>query len=86
MNPDGMHQRSEETRLFIVALIGGQVGAAFGLLFLGGMLFAPLLTALLGSAAGPAFVIGRDRLRAWAGERYVRSELRSGPGRQVTSS
>ena len=30
-----MHQRSEETRLFIVALIGGQAGAAFGLLFLG---------------------------------------------------
>ena len=79
-----MHQRSEETRLFIVALIGGQAGAALGLLFLGGMLFAPLLCALLGSAAGPAFVIGRDRLRAWAAERYVRSELRG--GRQITSS
>ena len=78
-----MHQRSEETRLFIVALIGGQAGAAFGLLFLGGMLFVPLLTALLGSAAGPALVIGRDRLKAWAGGRYVRTELR---GRQITSS
>ncbi len=78
-----MRERSEETRLFIVALIGGQAGAAFGLLLLGGMLFAPLLCALLGSAAGPAFVIGRDRLRRWAGERYVRGELR---GRQVTSS
>ena len=79
-----MHQRSEETRLFIVALIGGQAGAAFGLLFLGGMLFAPLLTALLGSFAAPAIVIGRDRFKAWAGERYVRSELRGGS--QVTSS
>ena len=62
-----MHERSEETRLFVIALIGGQVGAAVGLLFLGGILFAPLLTALLGSAAGPAYVIGRERLRAWAG-------------------
>ncbi len=78
-----MHQRSEETRLFIYALIGGQAGAALGLLFLGGLLFAPLLCAFLGSAAGPAFLIGRERLKAWAGERYVRGELR---GRQVTSS
>lgn len=78
-----MHQRSEETRLFIFALIGGQAGAAFGLLFLGGMLFAPLLSALLGSAAGPAVAIGRDRLRAKAAERYVRTAVR---GSQVTSS
>ena len=78
-----MHQRSEETRLFIVALIGGQAGAALGLVFLGGMLFAPLLCALAGSAAGPALVIGRDRLKAWAAQRYVRNELR---GSQVTSS
>ena len=78
-----MHERSDETRLFIVALIGGQAGAAFGLLFLGDMLFAPLLTALLGSASGPAALIGRDRLRVWAGERYARTAVR---GRQVTSS
>lgn len=78
-----MHQRSEETRLFIHALIGGQAGAAFGLIFLGDMLFAPLLCAFLGSAAGPAVVVGRDRLRAYAAERYFRTEIR---GRQITSS
>ncbi len=78
-----MRHRSEETRLFIVALIGGQAGAALGLLFLGDMIFAPLLTALFGSAAGPAALIARDRMRAWAAERYVRGAVR---GRQVTSS
>ena len=78
-----MHERSDETRLFIVALLGGQAGAAFGLLFLGDMLFAPLMTALLGSAAGPAFLLGRDRVRVWAGERYARTSVR---GTQITSS
>jgi hypothetical protein len=78
-----MAERSEETRWFIIALIGGEAGAALGLLFLGNMLFAPLLAALAGSALGPLAVLSRDRLRQRAAERYLRTAIR---GRQVTSS
>lgn len=72
-----MTRRSEDTRRFIAAVIGGQLGAFFGLLFFGGLLFAPLLIALAGSAAGPLVLLGRDRVRQKAGERYVRTAIRS---------
>lgn len=70
-------RRSEDTRRFISAVIGGQLGAFFGLLFFGGMLFAPLLIALAGSAAGPLWLVAKDRLRQKSAERYLRTALRS---------
>lgn len=72
-----MTRRSEDTRRFIAAVIGGELGAFFGLLFFGGLLFAPLLIALAGSGAGPLVLVARNRLRQKAGERYVRTALRS---------
>ena len=72
-----MKERSEDTRRFIAALIGGQVGAVLGLLFFGGLLFMPLLIALLGSAAGPAWLYGRERVRQKVAARYFRTALRS---------
>jgi uncharacterized membrane-anchored protein len=72
-----MANRSEETRWFVIALIGGQAGAALGLLFLGGMLFMPIFTALLGAAVAPLGVLARDRLRQRVAGRYLRTALRS---------
>lgn len=72
-----MARRSEDTRRFIAAVIGGQVGAVIGLLFFGGILFAPLLMALAGSAAGPLWLVVKDRLRRKGATRYLRTALRS---------
>ena len=72
-----MNERSEDKRRFIAALIGGQAGAAIGLVFFGGLLFVPLLVALLGSAAGPLWLIGRDWARKKLAKRYLRAVLRS---------
>ncbi len=72
-----MAQRSEETRWFVIALIGGQAGAAIGLVFLGGMLFMPIFTALAGAALAPLGVLVRERLRQRLAGRYLRAALRS---------
>jgi hypothetical protein len=72
-----MATRSEDTRRFIAALIGGEVGAAFGLVFFGWLLFAPLVLALAGSALGAASLTIRRRARQKLAERYLRTALRS---------
>jgi hypothetical protein len=60
------------------AIIGAEVGAAFGLVFFGFTPFAPLLTAVLGALAGPAVavVVRGVRVRAfgWALRRRLHSE------------
>ena len=72
-----MRQRSEDTRRFIAALAGGQLGALIGLVFFGGLLFVPILMALAGSAAGPLGLMGTEWLRQKAAARYLRTALRS---------
>lgn len=72
-----MARRSNETRWFVIALIGGQAGAAIGLIFFGGLLFMPILTALLGTGVAPLLVLSKDRLRQKLAGRYLRTALRS---------
>jgi hypothetical protein len=65
--------QSEQTRSRVVgAVVGTEVGAASGLLLLGGVRFAPLLTTLLGALAGAFAVKPVVRLR----ERLIRQALR----------
>ena len=54
----------EEKRWFVIALLGGEAGAALGLLFFGGILFVPMLCALGGSALAPLGVFARQRYAA----------------------
>lgn len=49
------------SRLAAAALIGGQLGAVLGLIFVGGTLLAPLATLVLGGVLGPIVLIVRDR-------------------------
>lgn len=72
-----MARRSEETRWFGIALIGGQAGAAIGLIFFGGLLFVPILTALVGGGLAPVVVLAREKLRQKMAGRYLRAALRS---------
>jgi uncharacterized membrane protein len=64
--------RAEAPRKLVGAVLGTELGAAFGLLLLGGVRFAPLLTTLLGALAGAAGAGPIARLR----ERMIRRELR----------
>ena len=61
----------------MVALIGGQVGAAIGLVFFGGLLFVPIVTALAGTAVAPLGVLAGQWLRQRLAARYLRAVLRS---------
>jgi hypothetical protein len=72
-----MARRSEETRWFGIALMGGQAGAAIGLIFFGGLLFVPILTALVGAGLAPLVVLAREKLRQKMAGRYLRAALRS---------
>ena len=53
-------------------MVGTELGAAFGLLLLGGVRFAPLATTLLGALGGAAGAGPVSRLR----ERLIRRALR----------
>jgi hypothetical protein len=67
------------------ALIGAEVGAALGLLVVGGALLAPIAVALAGAAAGPPVRRGGARLRTLVFRRWLRSRLRDDDGVQVRS-
>jgi uncharacterized membrane protein len=75
---------SERKRRRIVgAVVGTEVGAASGLLLLGGVRFAPLLTTLVGAFAGafaakPALGL-RERLLRRALRRHLRTAGQSKP-------
>ncbi len=68
-----------ERRRAAAALIGGQVGAAGGLVLFGGKLLVPLLTAFLGSAAGPLALVAREHARRRLAQRWIRIQLRRAP-------
>jgi uncharacterized membrane protein len=63
---------SDRPRKVIGAVVGTELGAAFGLVLLGGVRFAPLLTTLLGALAGAVGAGTAARLR----ERLIRRALR----------
>jgi hypothetical protein len=58
------------------ALIGAEVGAALGLVAVGGALLAPIGVALAGAAAGPPVLRASGRLRTLLFRRWLRSRLR----------
>jgi hypothetical protein len=62
----------ERSRRLVGAVIGTELGAASGLLVLGSVRFAPLLTTLLGALLGAVGVAPAMRLR----ERLIRHALR----------
>jgi hypothetical protein len=62
----------DRPRRIVGAVVGTELGAAFGLLLLGGVRFAPLVTTLLGAMAGAAGAGPVSRLR----ERLIRRALR----------
>jgi uncharacterized membrane protein len=67
----------ERTRKKIIgAVIGTEAGAAFGLLLLGGVRFAPLVTTLLGAAAGALGAGPAARLREYMIRRELRRQLK----------
>ena len=69
---------SERSRRRIVgAVVGTEVGAASGLLLLGGVRFAPLLTTLLGALAGAFAATPVLRLRERLLRRALRRHLRA---------
>lgn len=72
-----MARGSDEKRWFVIALIGGQIGAAIGLVFFGALLFMPILTALLGTGLAPLLVLAKQWLRQKLAGRYLRTALRS---------
>jgi hypothetical protein len=72
MHTESTAPQAEAPRKLVGAVLGTEVGAAFGLLLLGGVRFAPLLTTLLGALAGAAGAAPIARLR----ERLIRRELR----------
>jgi hypothetical protein len=65
-------KRADAPHKLIGAVLGTELGAAFGLLLLGSVRFAPLLTTLLGALAGAAGAGPIARLR----ERLIRRALR----------
>jgi uncharacterized membrane protein YccC len=64
--------RTERSRQLIGAVVGIEVGAASGLLLLGGVRFAPLVTTLAGALLGALGTKPALRIR----ERLLRRALR----------
>lgn len=73
-----MHSaRSERSRRIIGAIIGTELGAATGLLLVGGQPMAPLLVTLFGALAGAMSVGPALRLRDRMFRRWLRRSLRA---------
>jgi hypothetical protein len=64
--------RTERSRRMVGAIVGTEIGAAGGLLLLGGVRFAPLLTTLAGALLGAWGTKPALRLR----EKLLRRALR----------
>jgi hypothetical protein len=69
----GPDPRKRARREIVAAIIGAEIGAALGLLVLGGIPLAPLGLAVLGAAVGAAVMHARHKLF----QRWVRSQLRA---------
>ena len=78
MSASGPDQTKLAPRPIVAALIGGEVGAAVGLVVLGGTTFAPLGLAMAGAAAGPLALAGGVRVRRALVRRGIRQQLRHG--------
>jgi hypothetical protein len=78
MPPRGPDPRKRAPRPIVAALIGGEAGAAAGLVFLGGTTFAPLGLAAAGAAVGPLALAAGERLRRGLVRRGIRQQLRQG--------
>ena len=76
MPPPGPDPTKRAPRPIVAALLGGEAGAAAGLIFLGGTTFAPLGLAAAGAAVGPLAFAGADRLRRGLVRRGIRQQLR----------
>jgi hypothetical protein len=63
-------------RPIVAALIGGEAGAAIGLLVFGGVPFAPLGLAAAGAIGGFVGVAGLERIRRGLVMRGIRRQLR----------
>jgi hypothetical protein len=69
--------RTERSRKLVGAVVGTEVGAAGGLLLLGGVRFAPLLTTLAGAMLGAWAAKPALRLRELLIRRALRRHLHS---------
>ena len=69
----GPDPRKRARREVVAAIIGAELGAALGLLVLGGIPLAPLGLAVFGAAVGAAVMHARHKLF----RRWVRSQLRA---------
>ena len=78
MLPPGPDPTKRAPRPLVAALIGAEAGAAAGLLFLGGTIFAPLGLAAVGAVAGPLALAGAGRVRRGLVRRGIRQQLREG--------
>jgi len=78
MPPPGPDPTKRAPRPVVAALIGAEAGAAAGLLFLGGTVFAPLGLAAAGAVAGPLARAGVLRVRRGLVRRGIRQQLREG--------
>ena len=65
----------DRPRKIIGAVVGTELGAAFGLVLLGGVRFAPLLTTLLGAVAGAIGARPASRVREWVIRRALRRQM-----------
>jgi hypothetical protein len=69
----GPDPRRRARREVVAAIIGAEVGAALGLLVLGGTVLAPLALLVAGAATGAGVMHARHKLI----RRWVRSQLRA---------
>jgi hypothetical protein len=70
------HPEARAPRAIVGALIGAEVGAAAGLLFVGDVPLAPLGCAAAGALAGPIAARGASHLRTVLVGRWLRAQLR----------
>ena len=75
-SPQEQPPQPRAPRAIVGALIGAELGAAAGLLFVGEVPFAPLGCAAAGALAGPLAARGASQLRTALVGRWLRVQLR----------
>ncbi|MGE5635553.1 MAG: hypothetical protein ACM3UV_01245 [Nocardioidaceae bacterium] len=66
----------ERKRMIAAGVLGGEAGAALGLLLLGGLPLAPLAATATGAALGPLCLLGVRRGRQLLVRRWIREQLK----------